>query len=59
MAGEKKDSEKRRTKAGLLEKNSDQSVTRKDKSKAEKNPENTPKVSKEEATDHNNDRPLH
>ncbi len=59
MAEGKKNSTKRQTKAGMLEKNSTPKVSRKNKTTSDKEPENTPKVSKEEATDHNDDRPLH
>ncbi len=59
MAEEKKDSKKRQTKAGMLEKNSTRTTTQKDKTTSEKDPENTPKISKEKAEGNHNDKPLH
>lgn len=51
------------TKAGLLEKSNDDSneLTEKEiiEQRKETLSENTPKISKEESTHHNNDRPLH
>ena len=51
------------TKAGLLEKSDDDSKDASekgiDKQRKETLSENTPKISKEESTSHNNDRPLH
>lgn len=58
MTEAKKNNSKGQTKAGMLEKGSRNSAG-KGKAKSEKDPENTPKVSKNEATEHNDDRPLH
>ena len=50
------------TKAGLMDKSNDyKDETEIDETEKQENAatENTPKISKSESTDHNNDRPLH
>jgi hypothetical protein len=59
MAKEKKDDVKRQTKAGMLEKNSDETAGKKDNVKSKKDPENMPKISKEKAEGHHDDKPVH
>ncbi|HLM03139.1 MAG TPA: hypothetical protein VK400_18955 [Pyrinomonadaceae bacterium] len=60
MTEEKKKNRKRETKAGMLGKNNKQTATTgKAKTRSEKKPENTPKISKEKAEDRTSDKPLH
>jgi hypothetical protein len=55
---EKKASKKSQTKAGMLGKKDNQAANEKDKNKKE-DTENTPKISKEKAEGHHDDKPLH
>lgn len=59
MAEEKSSGKKRQTKAGLMQKNKSQTSGEEEQSASEKDAAKTPKISKNEATDHNHDRPLH
>jgi hypothetical protein len=61
MAEEKKDRTKkqRQTKAGMMGKNSSRTASGKGKAASEKEPENTPKISKEKAENRNDDKPVH
>ena len=57
---EKKNDKKPQTKAGMLGKSDSQSKDKKDKTTLEKDPENTPKISKREAEgQHDDSKPLH
>jgi hypothetical protein len=56
---EKKGSKKTQTKAGMLGKKGRQAASEKDETKAEKDSENTPKISKEKAEGNHDDKPLH
>ena len=56
---EKKGSKKIQTKAGMLGKKGSQSESEKDETTSEKNSDNTPKISKEKAEGHHNDKPIH
>jgi hypothetical protein len=55
---EKKANKKSQTKAGMLGKKGNQAETEKDENKKEET-ENTPKISKEKAEGHHDDKPLH
>lgn len=59
MSQEKKNSQNRETKAGMLGKNQKQTATGKDKADSEKDTENTPKISKKKAEERSDDKPLH
>ncbi|MDQ3800735.1 MAG: hypothetical protein M3384_14910 [Acidobacteriota bacterium] len=59
MTEEKKSDKKRQTKAGMLEKNSKRTSTRKSKADSAKDTENTPKISKEKAEKDTGDKPIH
>ena len=56
---EKKGSKKIQTKAGMLGKKGSQPKGEKDKTASEKDSDNTPKISKEKAEGHHNDKPIH
>jgi hypothetical protein len=56
---EKKTDKKSQTKAGMLGKKGNQTTTDEDKDTKEKETENTPKISKEKAEGHHDDKPIH
>lgn len=56
---EKKNDTKRQTKAGMMSKNSDRTASEPDESDSEKKSGDAPKVSKETAEGHHDDKPLH
>ena len=56
---EKKAGKKSQTKAGMLGKKGNQPATEEEKNTKEKDTENTPKISKEKAEGHHDDKPLH
>ena len=58
MAENKKEEQKRETKAGLMNKNGGDDEIEKTDAKSEETTENTPKISKDKAGNHN-DEPLH
>jgi hypothetical protein len=58
MTEEKKNSAKKKTKAGTKQKIRNRTVHRKIQGRSEKDPENTPKISKKEV-DHQDNEPLH
>lgn len=55
----KKDSEKTQTKAGMLGKKGSRTANEKDETTSKKESENTPKISKNEAEGHHDDKPIH
>jgi hypothetical protein len=59
MTKGREESKKRETKAGLLEKNSSKSGQSKIKNNSKKDPDDTPKISKEKAEERNDERPIH
>ena len=59
MTEKKNDAEKRQTKAGMMEKNGSAGRREKDKPASARDPENTPKMSKEKAEGHHEDKPIH
>ena len=56
---DKKETKRSQTKAGLLGKKGTQPATEEDKNTKEKVAKNTPKISKEKAEGHHDDKPLH
>lgn len=56
---EKKSSKKTQTKAGMLSEKSGRAEKEKEKPVSEKKSENTPKISKNEAEGHHDDKPIH
>ena len=58
MAENKNDEPNRETKAGLMNKNGGTEMSEDTGEKSEEPPENTPKIGKDKAGDHN-DEPLH
>jgi hypothetical protein len=56
---EKKGSKKIQTKAGMLKKKGSQPEGEKDEAASAKDSDNTPKISKEKAEGHHNDKPIH
>jgi hypothetical protein len=56
---EKKSAKKTQTKAGMLGKKGSQIESEKDKPTSEKDSGNTPKISKDKAEWHHDDKPIH
>ena len=56
---EKKGSKKTQTKAGMLREKGSRAANQKNETKPAKKPENTPKISKNEAEGNHDDKPLH